>query len=90
MLSTALNYISLRLLGEKLDDDKESAVAMGHKWIIDHGGAVNVQTWGKIYLSVLQFFIPLSVLTEFFYSVLFDCFVHNSTYFNWTGLVYTN
>nr|QBZ67934.1 euphol/tirucallol synthase [Euphorbia grantii] len=54
MLCTTLNYISLRLLGQQLpDDDKDNEVAKAQKWILDHGGAVNVQTWGKIYLSVL-------------------------------------
>ncbi|WCJ27411.1 Lupeol synthase [Euphorbia peplus] len=50
MLCTALNYVSLRLLGQQPED---KSVAKGQKWILDHGGAINIQTWGKIYLSVL-------------------------------------
>ncbi|XP_065879219.1 beta-amyrin synthase 1-like [Euphorbia lathyris] len=60
MLCTTLNYISLRLLGQQLRDQGEgegegenNGVAKGRKWILDHGGAINTQTWGKIYLSVL-------------------------------------
>ncbi|XP_065878399.1 beta-amyrin synthase-like [Euphorbia lathyris] len=55
MLCTTLNYISLRLLGQQLpeDQEKDNGVAKGRKWILDHGGAINTQSWGKIYLSVL-------------------------------------
>ncbi|PWA49960.1 OSC2 [Artemisia annua] len=52
MIGSALNYISLRLLGEG-PDDKNGAVERGRKWILDHGGATSVPSWGKIYLSVL-------------------------------------
>ncbi|XP_065874440.1 beta-amyrin synthase-like isoform X1 [Euphorbia lathyris] len=54
MLCTTLNYVLLRLLGEQLPDEiEDNSVAKGQKWIIDHGGAINTQTWGKIFLSVL-------------------------------------
>ncbi|XP_065877297.1 beta-amyrin synthase-like [Euphorbia lathyris] len=54
MLTTALNYIALRLLGQQLPDEGEdNGVAKGRKWILDHGGAINTQSWGKIYLSIL-------------------------------------
>ncbi|KAF2305432.1 hypothetical protein GH714_005241 [Hevea brasiliensis] len=53
MLCTALNYVALRLLGEEPEGGKDGAVAKGRKWILDHGGAISIQIWGKIYLSVL-------------------------------------
>ncbi|WCJ27412.1 Lupeol synthase [Euphorbia peplus] len=54
MLCTALNYISLRLLGQQLPaEGEENGVSKARKWILDHGGAINTQSWGKIYLSVL-------------------------------------
>ncbi|WCJ39180.1 Lupeol synthase [Euphorbia peplus] len=50
MLCTTLNYVALRLLGQQsLDED----VAKARKWILHHGGAINSQIWGKIFLSVL-------------------------------------
>lgn len=49
MLCTVLNYIQLRLLGE--EGDKEGCVR-ARKWILDHGGALYIPSWGKIWLSV--------------------------------------
>ncbi|KAA8514921.1 hypothetical protein F0562_018100 [Nyssa sinensis] len=54
MLSTAYNYISLRLLGEGLTEGGEDgALAKARKWILDHGGLTMIPSWGKICLSVL-------------------------------------
>nr|WGT93812.1 taraxerol synthase [Codonopsis lanceolata] len=50
MLGTALNYVSLRLLGEAAGN---GAIARGQNWILDHGGAMGIPSWGKIYFSVL-------------------------------------
>ncbi|XP_019183165.1 PREDICTED: dammarenediol II synthase-like [Ipomoea nil] len=49
MIGSALNYVALRLLGEEADD----AIARGRNWILQHGGATAIPSWGKIYLSVL-------------------------------------
>nr|GME07754.1 dammarenediol II synthase-like [Ipomoea batatas] len=49
MIGSALNYVALRLLGEEADD---GAIARGRKWILEHGGATAIPSWGKIYLSV--------------------------------------
>lgn len=49
MLCTVLNYIQLRLLGEEADNE---ACDRGRKWILDHGGALYIPSWGKIWLSV--------------------------------------
>ncbi|WCJ39169.1 Lupeol synthase [Euphorbia peplus] len=51
MLCTTLNYVALRLLGQQLLDDND--VAKGQKWILDHGGAIYSQIWGKIFFSAL-------------------------------------
>ncbi|XP_031129628.1 dammarenediol II synthase-like isoform X1 [Ipomoea triloba] len=52
MIGSALNYVALRLLGELAEDD-DGAITRGRKWILDHGGATKVPSWGKVYLSVL-------------------------------------
>ncbi|XP_071715432.1 dammarenediol II synthase-like [Rutidosis leptorrhynchoides] len=52
MMGSALNYVALRLLGEG-PDEKNGAIARGRKWILDHGGATSIPSWGKTYLSVL-------------------------------------
>lgn len=56
MIGSALNYVALRLLGEASPDDDidgDGALARGRKWILDHGGATSIPSWGKVYLSVL-------------------------------------
>ncbi|KAK1422787.1 hypothetical protein QVD17_18074 [Tagetes erecta] len=52
MMGSALNYVALRLLGEGADDGN-GAVERARKWILDHGGATLIPSWGKLYLSVL-------------------------------------
>lgn len=53
MFGSILSYVALRLLGEGLDDGEDMAIARGQKWILDHGGAVKIPSWGKFWLSVL-------------------------------------
>ncbi|XP_038890186.1 beta-amyrin synthase-like isoform X6 [Benincasa hispida] len=48
MLCTVLNYIQLRLLGEEVDKE---ACGKARKWILDHGGALYIPSWGKIWLA---------------------------------------
>ncbi|KAF5957243.1 hypothetical protein HYC85_004468 [Camellia sinensis] len=55
MFGTVLNYVTLRLLGEGANDG-QGAVEKGHKWILDHGGATAITSWGKMWLSVLGVF----------------------------------
>ncbi|XP_076898304.1 cycloartenol Synthase-like [Bidens hawaiensis] len=52
MFCTALNYVSLRLLGERMDDG-EGAMTKARQWILDHGSVTHIPTWGKFWLSVL-------------------------------------
>ncbi|KAK4493498.1 hypothetical protein RD792_005788 [Penstemon davidsonii] len=53
MFGSILNYITLRLLGEGPEDGEDRAVERGRKWILDHGGAVGIPSWGKFWLTVL-------------------------------------
>lgn len=52
MIGSALSYVALRILGEG-PDAGNGAVARARKWILDHGGATGIPSWGKTYLSVL-------------------------------------
>jgi cycloartenol synthase len=58
MLSSALNYTALRLLGESVDDGPDMSMPKARKWIHDHGGATMIPILGKVWLSVknTQFF----------------------------------
>nr|K7NBZ9.1 RecName: Full=Cucurbitadienol synthase; Short=SgCbQ [Siraitia grosvenorii]AEM42982.1 cucurbitadienol synthase [Siraitia grosvenorii]AUC64917.1 cucurbitadienol synthase [Siraitia grosvenorii]WCF76099.1 oxidosqualene cyclase [synthetic construct] len=50
MFGSALNYVALRLLGE---DANAGAMPKARAWILDHGGATGITSWGKLWLSVL-------------------------------------
>eukprot|EP00261_Vitis_vinifera_P036673 XP_019077916.1 PREDICTED: cycloartenol Synthase isoform X2 [Vitis vinifera] len=52
MFGTVLSYVTLRLLGEG-GFGVEGAMEKGRKWILDHGGATAITSWGKMWLSVL-------------------------------------
>nr|AIE17465.1 oxidosqualene cyclase [Centella asiatica] len=53
MFCTALNYITMRILGEGPDGGIDNACARGRKWIIDHGSVTAIPSWGKTWLSIL-------------------------------------
>ncbi|XP_059636759.1 lupeol synthase-like isoform X3 [Cornus florida] len=53
IFGSSLSYITLRLLGEGLEDGEDRAMARARKWILDHGGAVGIPSWGKFWLTVL-------------------------------------
>ncbi|KAK6941205.1 Squalene cyclase, N-terminal [Dillenia turbinata] len=55
MFGSVLNYVALRLLGEE-PNDGEGAMEKGRKWILDHGSATAITSWGKMWLSVLGAF----------------------------------
>ncbi|XP_047329689.1 cycloartenol Synthase-like [Impatiens glandulifera] len=55
MFGTVMNYIALRLLGEGATSG-EGSMEKGQKWILDHGGATAITSWGKMWLSVLGVF----------------------------------
>ncbi|KAK8615213.1 hypothetical protein V6N13_068993 [Hibiscus sabdariffa] len=51
MFGSALNYVTLRLLGEG-PNDGEGAMDRGRDWILSHGGATEIPSWGKIMIMV--------------------------------------
>lgn len=51
MFGSVMNYVTLRLLGEEANGG-EGAMEKGLKWILDHGGATAITSWGKMWLSV--------------------------------------
>ncbi|KAJ9549995.1 hypothetical protein OSB04_022538 [Centaurea solstitialis] len=53
MFGTTLSYICMRLLGEGADGGLNGACTKARKWILDHGGATGIPSWGKTWLSVL-------------------------------------
>nr|E2IUA8.1 RecName: Full=Friedelin synthase; Short=KdFRS [Kalanchoe daigremontiana]ADK35125.1 friedelin synthase [Kalanchoe daigremontiana] len=53
MFGTVLNYICMRLLGEGPEGGQDNAVSRGRKWILDHGGATAIPSWGKTWLSIM-------------------------------------
>ncbi|KAL8149707.1 cycloartenol Synthase [Apium graveolens] len=55
MFGTALSYVTLRLLGEGATDGQGS-MEKGRQWILDHGGATSITSWGKMWLAVLGVF----------------------------------
>ncbi|XP_038710034.1 cycloartenol synthase 2 [Tripterygium wilfordii] len=52
MFGSVLSYITLRLLGEGANGG-EGAMESGRNWILNHGGATAITSWGKMWLSVL-------------------------------------
>jgi hypothetical protein len=52
MFGSALSYVSLRLLGEGTDSGDGGAMEKARNWILDHGGATHLTSWGKFWLSV--------------------------------------
>lgn len=52
MFGTVLNYVTLRLLGERADGGR-GTMEKAQRWIFDHGSATAITSWGKMWLSVL-------------------------------------
>uniref|UniRef100_A0A7C8YRP1 Squalene cyclase N-terminal domain-containing protein n=1 Tax=Opuntia streptacantha TaxID=393608 RepID=A0A7C8YRP1_OPUST len=52
MLGSVLNYVALRLLGEDADDGEDNSMTRGRQWVLDHGGAIGIPSWGKFWLTV--------------------------------------
>ena len=50
MFGTVLSYVSLRLLGVSANQGTAKAA---REWILTHGGATAVPSWGKFWLAVL-------------------------------------
>ncbi|XP_059315695.1 cycloartenol synthase 2-like [Lycium ferocissimum] len=58
MFCTALNYVTLRLLGEDVNNE---GMEKARKWIIEHGGVTYIPSWGKFWLSVSMGLLLLRV-----------------------------
>lgn len=52
MFCTTLNYICLRILGEGPNEGPGNACKRAREWILGHGGATYIPSWGKTWLSV--------------------------------------
>lgn len=54
MFGSALSYVTLRLLGDLhgFDSAYQEALERGRDWILLHGGATGITSWGKFWLSV--------------------------------------
>ncbi|KAL9992761.1 putative shionone synthase [Helianthus debilis subsp. tardiflorus] len=61
MFGTTLSYISLRLLGEGPDGGLNGACTNARKWILDHGSAFAIPSWGKTWLSVRPLIPPIYI-----------------------------
>ncbi|KAL7096239.1 hypothetical protein ACP275_10G069600 [Erythranthe tilingii] len=55
MFGSVLTYVTLRLLGEGANEG-DGAMEKGRDWILNHGGATAITSWGKMWLSVLGVF----------------------------------
>ncbi|XP_062078523.1 beta-amyrin synthase-like isoform X2 [Humulus lupulus] len=54
MFSTTLNYVCMRILGEKPNIiGQNNACEKARQWILNHGGATYIPSWGKTWLSIL-------------------------------------
>ncbi|KAF9688909.1 hypothetical protein SADUNF_Sadunf01G0036800 [Salix dunnii] len=53
MFCTVLNYICMRMLGEGRDGGKDKACERARKWILDHGSAIAISSWGKTWLAII-------------------------------------
>ncbi|CAN1191100.1 Beta-amyrin synthase [Linum perenne] len=53
MFCTALSYICMRILGEGPEGGRDNACERARDWILDHGGATYIPSWGKTWLSIL-------------------------------------
>ena len=53
MFGTVLSYVCLRLLGV---DASDAQAAKARRWILSHGSATHVPSWGKFWLAVLGCF----------------------------------
>ncbi len=50
MFGTVLSYVTLRLLGVEAS---HGTAAAARRWILAHGGATAIPSWGKFWLAVL-------------------------------------
>jgi cycloartenol synthase len=51
MFCSVLSYVTLRLLGEDANGG-DGAMEKARDWILSHGSATAITSWGKLWLSV--------------------------------------
>lgn len=61
MFGSVLSYVTLRLLGEG-PNDGEGDMEKARDWILEHGGATHITSWGKMWLSVKILALFLMIL----------------------------
>ena len=66
MFGIALNYVTLKLLGEGAEDGLE-AMEQARKWILDHSGATAITSWA---LEIWLFPYLLSCHPDLYLTVL--------------------
>lgn len=78
MFGSVLNYVTLRLLGEDANGG-DGAMEKGRKWILDHGGATAITSWGKMWLAVLCYLFLLdlrvTISVKFFWIYILFIFI---------------
>lgn len=62
MFGSVLNYVTLRLLGDGLEGGEFNSLERGRQWILDHGGATSIPSWGKFWLSASVHLRPIFLL----------------------------
>lgn len=67
MFGTALSYVTLRLLGEDMDDG-DGAMQKARRWILHRGGLTSIPSWGKLWLSVSHISYIYIYMVLFFYN----------------------
>lgn len=72
MFGSVLNYVTLRLLGEG-PNDGDGAMEKGRDWILTHGGATNITSWGKMWLSVLTSILSFYVFLN--HIIIYFCYL---------------
>ncbi|KAG6546956.1 hypothetical protein Mapa_011572 [Marchantia paleacea] len=56
MFGSVLSYVTLRLLGDGPEGGDHQCLQRGRDWILSHGGATAIPSWGKFWLAVLGIF----------------------------------
>eukprot|EP00897_Mesotaenium_endlicherianum_P006216 jgi/Mesen1/5622/ME000282S04782 len=78
MFGSVLNYVSLRLLGEAADGGEDGAMERARAWIISHGSATHITSWGKMvylpmcYIYGRRYSAPLTDLTRAIREEIYD------------------
>ncbi|KAJ3686084.1 hypothetical protein LUZ61_015248 [Rhynchospora tenuis] len=55
MSGSVMAYVALRLLGEDTNGG-DASMEKGRNWILSHGSATAITSWGKVWLSILGVF----------------------------------